>query len=409
VYTNNVVVIPFTVNEISGVPILDLCAYMDYDGAKRRERQDSCFYDGDGNGVIPLTNRCGVRAERCRVKNTGTAVSNPTVVAYELIHPTKGAVQIKQIPIPQLLPGAIYDSDTISLKHILNQCERYDSGFVQVRFLDGQPVVTKKVYIGTLPAQIELLHVPAKVTRGNSISVFSKSLSPSGMSFKWSAMNATIDGVDVECNGKVSFPNMGIAAITVHLNPSNTCILYRASATKTLLVEQSCTPSKPTVRVSYLNPNTVPCTGRVFLEKTGSDTARAALFTGRDTVFKNFPLVSNMQTSVPKGEYILQIKQCDSLYQYKVSIDCTRATSTRESEYTNWNLFPNPAESIITIESADNGILSVYDISGRKIIEKKKDNKQVTIDIQNFSAGVYILKFQNNEGRVGVKRVVKVK
>jgi hypothetical protein len=58
-------------------------------------------------------------------------------------------------------------------------------------------------------------------------------------------------------------------------------------------------------------------------------------------------------------------------------------------------LYPNPATDQVTIQNSNNKILGdlvIYDASGKMIYKKFVGNSQTTIDVKNFSAGVYYLR-----------------
>ena len=89
---------------------------------------------------------------------------------------------------------------------------------------------------------------------------------------------------------------------------------------------------------------------------------------------------------------------------------CEEATHEKAQENTpisdsefNATLYPNPATEIITIaiESDESAFeLIIYDNLGRIILQMKIDEAVTTIDISNFSAGLYSYMLQSAEGRV---------
>lgn len=67
--------------------------------------------------------------------------------------------------------------------------------------------------------------------------------------------------------------------------------------------------------------------------------------------------------------------------------------------------YPNPTESKISIksnlESGENGILEVFDMNGKKVIEKivTGENEEINIDTSQLSSGVYIYKLKGETNR----------
>ena len=63
------------------------------------------------------------------------------------------------------------------------------------------------------------------------------------------------------------------------------------------------------------------------------------------------------------------------------------------------HLFPNPATSILHLESniPDNGTIEIRDLSGRIIYAAKLISQQKDIDISSFSKGMYFLHYQDGK------------
>jgi len=70
-----------------------------------------------------------------------------------------------------------------------------------------------------------------------------------------------------------------------------------------------------------------------------------------------------------------------------------------------WNLFPNPADNIITIEGERTGteMISIYSADGKLILQNKLSGN--TIDINELPSGIYFLKM-SNDSREAVFRIV---
>lgn len=60
------------------------------------------------------------------------------------------------------------------------------------------------------------------------------------------------------------------------------------------------------------------------------------------------------------------------------------------------SIFPNPTNGIFIIETEDNYILTITDISGKIVKEAKINNEQITIDLTDNASGVYFISFKNN-------------
>lgn len=81
----------------------------------------------------------------------------------------------------------------------------------------------------------------------------------------------------------------------------------------------------------------------------------------------------------------------------EVSQDADQTVSVFEIFESKVKLSPNPATNIVTIQGAEKyDIVSVFDQSGRKLIETKINNKVKSLDISQLQSGVYVVKFEGN-------------
>lgn len=75
-------------------------------------------------------------------------------------------------------------------------------------------------------------------------------------------------------------------------------------------------------------------------------------------------------------------------------------------------LYPNPVNSILSISlplNSDKASISIVDVTGKVVMEIKNPDKQkVTIDINDFDAGIYLVKVEANSF-VEVRRIVVLK
>lgn len=70
-----------------------------------------------------------------------------------------------------------------------------------------------------------------------------------------------------------------------------------------------------------------------------------------------------------------------------------------------FNIYPNPAQHEITINSENHiHTSSIYNILGQLVIEKGEDSK---INISSLNSGIYIIKVSFDNGKIGIKRMVK--
>jgi hypothetical protein len=86
-------------------------------------------------------------------------------------------------------------------------------------------------------------------------------------------------------------------------------------------------------------------------------------------------------------------------YNYDIIIDQTLCElSVKDPHQANFNIYPNPAEGLVRIQSLkalDNLRLEIFNMSG-KIIHSKSLKTEATIDFTGFSKGVYLIRFYSD-------------
>jgi hypothetical protein len=73
------------------------------------------------------------------------------------------------------------------------------------------------------------------------------------------------------------------------------------------------------------------------------------------------------------------------------------------------NVFPNPAQSIVSVEIPGNiRRMSVITLTGSKMLESETSSgNPFTFDVSSFAKGTYVLLFYTNEGYAGSKKLIK--
>ena len=92
-------------------------------------------------------------------------------------------------------------------------------------------------------------------------------------------------------------------------------------------------------------------------------------------------------------------------------IVCTQFPTAVNEIYQNldFSVFPNPAKETITISLEEietkNFNIKVFDILGKQIMETKSNQETITIDVSNFSKGVYFLNVSTNKENA-IKKII---
>ena len=112
-------------------------------------------------------------------------------------------------------------------------------------------------------------------------------------------------------------------------------------------------------------------------------------------------------TPTEAGEVTFTVTVDDGLETVEASItilvkDCI---SVEENILINVNIYPNPAEDFIMINSENVEFAEVIDIYGR-VITASEINGETRIDMSNFADGIYYVRLHSN-GETAVQKVVK--
>ena len=80
----------------------------------------------------------------------------------------------------------------------------------------------------------------------------------------------------------------------------------------------------------------------------------------------------------------------------------------KENNVTTFSVYPNPTIDFVTIETEHAFVLSIIDNLGRVIKTINVTNGNTTIDVSNFSSGVYqLLGFKKNGASYTKKLIIR--
>ncbi|MES2812220.1 MAG: S8 family serine peptidase [Bacteroidota bacterium] len=84
--------------------------------------------------------------------------------------------------------------------------------------------------------------------------------------------------------------------------------------------------------------------------------------------------------------------------------------STSDNAFNKMTIYPNPTKGILNINLntllEGETVYTIYDIQGRKIMNKSSNNVSETLNIENFTTGVYMLSIENGKNRTTKKIVL---
>ena len=116
---------------------------------------------------------------------------------------------------------------------------------------------------------------------------------------------------------------------------------------------------------------------------------------------------SQIYTIVEDGLYSLQITNSSGCSAF--SEETFLIVGVHElSRWNDFKIYPNPAKNYVLVEtSIQQGIIDIYDLSGRLIYSKKMGQAKTTrLDLENLENGVYQIHFNSAAGRKTTKLVV---
>ena len=124
-------------------------------------------------------------------------------------------------------------------------------------------------------------------------------------------------------------------------------------------------------------------------------------------------------TLAEEGEYYYR------LYAYYRDMDCTSSPANRKYHPNEFELhvyysptgmdenevlvkvYPNPAKDRLTVEAESMTSISVYNTLGQCVIRSEVAESQTTIDLQNMSTGLYLLRVKTENGTISKRIVVE--
>ena len=80
-----------------------------------------------------------------------------------------------------------------------------------------------------------------------------------------------------------------------------------------------------------------------------------------------------------------------------------------ENKLLSFEMYPNPASDVLTVQlptGTEKAEVSVFDYTGRLVSSKTISSNNSTLDVQNISKGIYIIRVATNS-KIGVQRFIK--
>ena len=169
--------------------------------------------------------------------------------------------------------------------------------------------------------------------------------------------------------------------------------------------------------VDNLDPNVIGQNATGDLNGSGSVTIPVSsvdIGSTDNCSIANLTLTPNTFTSV--GTYTAVLEGTDpSGNSDDVSVVITiidGILNITEPEFTDFSMYPNPANTTITIDGGENNsfaILEIFSLTGKKIIHKKitQPSQNISFDISDLASSLYFLSITDSNGKKVMKKLIK--
>lgn len=121
-------------------------------------------------------------------------------------------------------------------------------------------------------------------------------------------------------------------------------------------------------------------------------------------------LIRILQTYINTNDPISMYYMYDNFNVSAVNTPPTPTVSVADVLSNSFNLFPNPATNIINITNNDNHLvenITIHDTAGKLLkTESFNNQKELQLNIESLTNGIYLLHIQTNKG-IAIKKVVK--
>ena len=98
----------------------------------------------------------------------------------------------------------------------------------------------------------------------------------------------------------------------------------------------------------------------------------------------------------------------DDIFQFdNIVFDDFTSLSTNNFGVENFKIFPNPTQDFWFVKSNNQNIESIviYDILGKQVFESKYNLREILIDSDSLSKGLYFAKIKTNNGESNLRLI----
>jgi hypothetical protein len=94
---------------------------------------------------------------------------------------------------------------------------------------------------------------------------------------------------------------------------------------------------------------------------------------------------------------------------YALYVNFGNIVSVNENSFSNISVYPNPSRDVVNVqltENVNNATVVVYAMDGSIVSTKVVSGSLFTVDVQDFSNGIYMVEVRDNN-KTGVIKIIK--
>lgn len=113
--------------------------------------------------------------------------------------------------------------------------------------------------------------------------------------------------------------------------------------------------------------------------------------------------------ALPEDGFVWAIKSIDASKTYSEESDeaVYGELATPSFTQTNWQLYPNPATSVVHINGENINAYNVYSIDGRRVLTGQVQGENFSFSIESLKTGVYLVEVINSYGNRAQRKLIK--
>jgi len=96
-----------------------------------------------------------------------------------------------------------------------------------------------------------------------------------------------------------------------------------------------------------------------------------------------------------------------NVYKSDIAINNILLSETIETEDTDFLIYPNPGSTFVRVETKYNGMVQIFDMSGKMLQKLAKEEDTMMIDVGELSGGLYVIKIIGNNKTVSKKLFIQ--